>query len=104
MGFDAPAMFPSNGVMTWRPLLSTGSLGMVPPLPRYYGTLRLPAVHLDPFVDDVGSPLGLRLVVTPVARTLTSGPPVVKDAARLGELVLLGQGQDGDRARASRPR
>ena len=42
-------MFPSNGVMTWRPLLSTGSLGMVPPLQRYYGTLRLPAVHLDPF-------------------------------------------------------
>ena len=48
-GFDAPAMFPSNGVMTWRPLLSTGSLGMVPPLQRYYGTLRLPAVRLDPF-------------------------------------------------------
>ena len=24
-------MCPSNGVMTWRPLLSTGSLGMVPP-------------------------------------------------------------------------
>ena len=42
-------MFPSNGVMTWRPLLSTGSLGMVPPLQRYYGTLRLPAVRLDPF-------------------------------------------------------
>ena len=42
-------MFPSNGVMTWRPLRSTGSLGVVPPLQRYYGTLRLPAVHLDPF-------------------------------------------------------
>src|SRR5271165_3613707 len=49
LGFDAPAMFPSNGVMTWRPLISTGSLGMVPPLHRYYGTLRLPAVRLDPF-------------------------------------------------------
>jgi hypothetical protein len=49
LGFDAPAMFPSNGVMTWRPLLSTGSLGMVPPLHRYYGTLRLPVVLLDPF-------------------------------------------------------
>src|SRR5208337_4590128 len=49
-GFDAPAMFPSNGVMTWRPLFSTGSLGMVPPLPRYYGTLRLPAVLLDALV------------------------------------------------------
>ena len=35
--------------MTWRPLLSTGSLGMVPPLQRYYGTLRLPAARLDPF-------------------------------------------------------
>ena len=42
-------MCPSNGVMTWHPLLSTGSLGMVPPLQRYYGTLRLPAVRLDPF-------------------------------------------------------
>ena len=32
------------------PLLSTGSLRtMVPPLQRYYGTLRLPAVHLGPF-------------------------------------------------------
>ena len=30
MGFDAPAMFPSHGVMTWRPLLSTGSLGWFP--------------------------------------------------------------------------
>src|SRR5208337_2302993 len=49
MGFDAPAMCSSNGVMTWRPLLSTGSLGMVPPLQRYYETLRLPAVRLDPF-------------------------------------------------------
>ena len=49
MGFDAPAMCPSNGVMTWRHLLSTGSLGMVPPLQRYCGTLRLPAVRLDPF-------------------------------------------------------
>ena len=29
-GFNAPAMFPSNGSMTWHPLLSTGSLGVVP--------------------------------------------------------------------------
>ena len=29
--------------------LSTGSLGMVPPIQRYYGTLRLPAVRLDSF-------------------------------------------------------
>jgi len=39
-------MFPSNGVMIRRPLSSTGSLGMVPPLRRYYGTLRLPAALL----------------------------------------------------------
>ena len=61
MGFDAPAMCPSNAVMTWRPLLSTGSLGMVPPPQRYYGTLRLPAVRLDPFVssraDTIVSPV-----------------------------------------------
>jgi hypothetical protein len=29
-GFDAPAVFPSNGAMTWRPLLSTRSLGRFP--------------------------------------------------------------------------
>jgi RHS repeat-associated protein len=29
-GFDAPGKFPSNGVMTWHPLLSTGSLGWFP--------------------------------------------------------------------------
>jgi hypothetical protein len=47
-GSDAPAVYPSNGAMTWRPLLSTGSLRtMVPPLRRYYGMLRLPAVRLD---------------------------------------------------------
>src|SRR5512135_3845822 len=33
-GFDAPAMFPSNGLMTRRPLPSAGSLGMVPRPPR----------------------------------------------------------------------
>ena len=49
MGLDVPAMFPFNGVMTWHPLPSTGFLGMVPPLQRYYGMLRLPAVHLAPF-------------------------------------------------------
>ena len=36
-------------LMRRHPLPSTGSLGMVPPLQRYYGTLRLPAVRLDPF-------------------------------------------------------
>ena len=36
MGFDAPAMCSSNGVMTWRPLLSTGSLGW---FPRFHDTM-----------------------------------------------------------------
>ena len=82
MGFDAPALCPSNGVMTWRPLLSTGSLGRVPPLQRYYGTLRLPAVHLDPFEfftsrylrvargllpSVVGVPPGARELLVPVS-------------------------------------
>ena len=39
-------MFPSNGVITRHPLRSTGSLGMVPPLRRYYGMLRLPTARL----------------------------------------------------------
>ena len=45
-GSDAPAMFPSNGQLKWRPLHSAGSFGQVPPPQRYYGTLRLPAAHL----------------------------------------------------------
>src|SRR5215467_2959023 len=64
LGFDAPAMCPSNGVMTWRPLLSTGSLGMVPPFRRYYGTLRLPAVLLDPLGDSRAD-----TIVTPLVRS-----------------------------------
>jgi hypothetical protein len=48
-GSDAPAMFPSNGRLKRRPLRSAGSFGRVPPLPRYYGTLRLPAAHLAAF-------------------------------------------------------
>ena len=36
LGFDAPARCPSNGVMTGRPLLSTGSLGW---FPRFIDTL-----------------------------------------------------------------
>ena len=67
MGFDAPAMFPSNRVMTWRPLLSTGPLGMVPPLPRYYGTLRFPAVPLDPFDVFTSRYHRLALVSLPAA-------------------------------------
>jgi len=39
-------MFPSNGCLKRRPLRSTGPCGPVPPLRRYYGTLRLPAVPL----------------------------------------------------------
>ena len=40
-----PRMFPSSGLMTRRPLPSTGSLGSVPLLHRYYEALRLPAAH-----------------------------------------------------------
>jgi hypothetical protein len=44
-GSDAPVMFPFNGRLKRRPHRSVGSFGRVPPLPRYYGTLRLPAVR-----------------------------------------------------------
>ncbi len=37
--------FPSYGSSIRRPLPSTGSLGLVPPLQRYYETLRFPVVH-----------------------------------------------------------
>ena len=47
--FKASVMLPSSRSMTWHPLLSTGSLGVVPPLQRYYGTLRLPAARLSSF-------------------------------------------------------
>ena len=92
-------MFPSNSVMTWRPLLSTGSLGMVPPLQRYYGTLRLPAVHLDPFEfftsryhrvargllpSVVGVPPGARELSVPVS------PSGMNDGKRLGSLRFPG--------------
>ncbi len=46
-GFDAPAMFPSNGSITWRPLPSPGSTGVVPRVPRYYEALRFPAALPD---------------------------------------------------------
>ncbi len=74
--------------MTWRPLLSTGSLGMVPPLQRYYGTLRLPAVRLDPFEfftsryhrvargllpSVVGVPPGARELSVPVSLRIDDG-------------------------------
>ena len=48
--------------MTRRPLFSTGSLGMVPPLRRYYGTLRLPSVPLAALRC-------LRLAIPPSRRT-----------------------------------
>jgi hypothetical protein len=41
-GSKAPAMFPSNGSATRRPLSSPGSAGAVPLVPRYYGALRFP--------------------------------------------------------------
>ena len=74
LGFDAPAMWPSNGVMTWRPLLSTGSLGMVPPLRRYYGTLRLPAVLLDPLDDSRADTIVSPVVCSPRPGASHRGP------------------------------
>jgi len=64
-GFDAPAMFPSNGVMTWRPLLSTGSLGRFPRFidtmgrsdsPPFISTRSLPHEPIPPFSPVVCSP------------------------------------------------
>jgi hypothetical protein len=37
---------PLGRVRRRHPLPSAGSLGLVPPFPRYYGVLRLPAAHL----------------------------------------------------------
>ena len=42
-GLGVPGICPSGGLVARRLLPSTGSLGSVPPLPRYYSTLRLPS-------------------------------------------------------------
>ena len=73
-GFDAPAMFPSNGLMTRRPLPSAGSLGMVPPPPRYYETLRLPAAR----------PAALRCLRLAVSRSHPRFAPVAAGCAGHG--------------------
>jgi hypothetical protein len=52
--------------MTRRPLLSAGSLRMVPPLRRYYGTLRLPSVPLAALRC-------LRLAIPPLRRAFAPG-------------------------------
>ena len=44
---SVPAIVPSHGSMSRRALRSTGSLGKVPPLRRYYDALRLPAAPLS---------------------------------------------------------
>ncbi len=41
-----PIVFPPSSPVIRRPLRSTGSFGSVPPLPRYYWTLRLPISRL----------------------------------------------------------
>jgi hypothetical protein len=56
-------MFPSNGVLTRRPLPSTGSLGLVPRPLRYSEALRLPTV---PFA----ALRCLRLAIPPLRRSL----------------------------------
>ena len=45
-GLELPFICPSNGSMSWCPLPSTGSLGSVPPLQRYYEALRLLTARL----------------------------------------------------------
>jgi hypothetical protein len=44
-GPGVPGICPSGGLMARRLLPSTGSLGSVPPLQRYYSTLRLPSAR-----------------------------------------------------------
>ena len=44
-GLSVPAIFPSNVSMTRQPLPSPGPFGQVPRPHRYYGLLRLPALH-----------------------------------------------------------
>lgn len=63
--------------MTGRPLPSSGSLGSVPLIPRYYGSLRLPAAL----------PLRLRLLRLQV-------PPGIRFFAPLPEWMLSNKGQD----------
>ncbi len=45
MGFDAPAMFPSNGVMTWRPLLQSSLI------PESTGIVTARELASPPFED-----------------------------------------------------
>ena len=75
---DVSVIFPSNGSVTRCPLSSTGSLGTVPPLRRYYEALRLPGApaplvrsarqfHLS--VEASGSP---RFLGNPCVHALAS--------------------------------
>ena len=75
------AIFPSIGSVTRRPLPSTGSFGIVPPLPRYYWALRLLAVR-------PGSLRFLRSPV-PIARYLFALLGQVRTAREPGGLMPL---------------
>ena len=68
MGFepDVSSIFPSHGSMSRRALYSTGSLGSVPLLPRYYDALRRPAAPLS---------LRLRSRFAVPSSTEQAGPP-----------------------------
>ena len=72
-------MFPSNGPLKRRLLPSTGSLGPVPPLPRYYEALRPPAARLAALRC-------LRLAIPP-ARLIRSQRPR-RAAVGSGELMF----------------
>ena len=52
---DVSVIFPSNGSVTRCPLSSTGSLGAVPPLLRYYEALRLPGAPAPLACAPLGS-------------------------------------------------
>lgn len=50
LGVESPIVFPFNDSVIWQPLGSSGSLGTVPRLHRYYELLRLPAAPPAPLV------------------------------------------------------
>jgi len=73
-GLGVPGILPSHGFMARRLLPSTGSLGAVPPLQRYYATLRLPSTP----------PAALRCLRLAVSRSHPRFAPVAAGCAGRG--------------------
>jgi hypothetical protein len=69
-----PGIFPSGGLMARRLLPSTGSLGSVPPLPRYYAALRIPSTR----------PAALRFLRLAVSRSHPRFDPTAAGCAGRG--------------------